>query len=652
MAANRRQDGRAIFRTSCVLFPLLLGAAVFLLFRGPAIEPVMDAGPGAGTAGAGGPGEAVRATTPLDRDLLADPRVRAVFDIIRKGGRCCYPRASRAAEALGPSLVDKLLPILRHGDDEMQLAAMYLVPRRPSDRRVVMLLCDLVSDPEESDEVRKEALRALERMEPGLTCEDIEGLLPLFRKLALDRSLWRPLRYAALDQICEHGFGPDCAHPSLEALLALLRDHEDHECLRLEAAERIQELFEQNPARPLPVDALVEAMRNPREQYAIDSHVLGILRSAPSRAGAALPFLLGKVDQALAFRFEEGAWTCDPPDEGPSPWEDSWEGANPFQPVWNEATTLDFPAREAAALLLAIAPASELAKKAALVLLLETSLGRGGVQEPREVLRPFHDMPAIRRALDDASMRGTVAEVLRLSGFENERTLAFLADGARSMDRDFRLACTRALAALTPLDFDEGEETARARPKIALLAEKLLDADEEVRRSAAWLFHDIESEDAAAPLVQPALERALGDRSERVRVFVAWGLRDLAPEKAFPVLAGLVRSPRTQVRQWVARCLCYVPEEELAPFFPLLADKSRDVRYAALLHFSTFGSRHPGALPVFLRLLGDPEPPIRALAASAVAASDEGLGRSRPRLAALLSDPDPDVRRAVRQILD
>jgi len=180
-------------------------------------------------------------------------------------------------------------------------------------------------------------------------------------------------------------------------------------------------------------------------------------------------------------------------------------------------------------------------------------------------------------------------------------------------------------------------------PAVPGLLAALRDAEEDVRREAAWVLGKIG--DAAAV---PGLLAALHDADVDVRVAAAAALGQIGDATAVPGLLAALHDADVDVRWTAARALERIGDAAAVPGrLAALGDADADVRWAAAVALGQIGDN--AAVPGLLAALGDADADVREAAAAAL--GEIGDAAAVPGLLAALRDADWRVRRAAARAL-
>ena len=180
-------------------------------------------------------------------------------------------------------------------------------------------------------------------------------------------------------------------------------------------------------------------------------------------------------------------------------------------------------------------------------------------------------------------------------------------------------------------------------PAVPGLLAALRDAEEDVRREAAWVLGKIG--DAAAV---PGLLAALHDADVDVRVAAAAALGQIGDATAVPGLLAALHDADVDVRWTAARALERIGDAAAVPGrLAALGDADADVRWAAAVALGQIGDN--AAVPGLLAALGDADADVREAAAAAL--GEIGDAAAVPGLLAALGDANADVREAAAAAL-
>jgi len=180
-------------------------------------------------------------------------------------------------------------------------------------------------------------------------------------------------------------------------------------------------------------------------------------------------------------------------------------------------------------------------------------------------------------------------------------------------------------------------------PAVPGLLAALRDAEEDVRRKAAWVLGKIG--DAAAV---PGLLAALHDADVDVRVAAAAALGQIGDATAVPGLLAALHDADVDVRWTAARALERIGDAAAVPGrLAALGDADADVRWAAAVALGQIGDN--AAVPGLLAALGDADADVREAAAAAL--GEIGDAAAVPGLLAALGDANADVREAAAAAL-
>jgi HEAT repeat protein/beta-lactamase regulating signal transducer with metallopeptidase domain len=170
------------------------------------------------------------------------------------------------------------------------------------------------------------------------------------------------------------------------------------------------------------------------------------------------------------------------------------------------------------------------------------------------------------------------------------------------------------------------------------LGEALSDEDAEVRRTALWALGQIESPEAVGPLA-----RALGDADPEVRSTAAWALGQIESREAVAPLAAAIADEDVGVREQVVWALGQIESAEaVEPLGRALRDAEPQVRRQAAWALGQIESEAAvDALSTALQ--GDDDVEVRRQAAWALGQIESEA--AVPALAAALADADSEVAR-------
>ena len=170
---------------------------------------------------------------------------------------------------------------------------------------------------------------------------------------------------------------------------------------------------------------------------------------------------------------------------------------------------------------------------------------------------------------------------------------------------------------------------------VAALEAALADPERDVRLAAAIALDRTPGE--VAPAVVAALVGALDDRNPRVRraALRALGRHRAAPERVAAVLDDPSLPTSTAAREALAATGATTAKA--------VAESMRRGGYAALHHgvllFERFGAAGAPAVPVLAAMLADPDPNVREIAARCLFAIGPAAAPAAPPLLVALSDP-------------
>jgi HEAT repeat protein len=157
----------------------------------------------------------------------------------------------------------------------------------------------------------------------------------------------------------------------------------------------------------------------------------------------------------------------------------------------------------------------------------------------------------------------------------------------------------------------------------------------------------------ALPAVQAAL-RDPDSEAERIKgALKACGIIGQAAAPAIPDVATLLVEPG--VTSEAAIALSYMGKDALPPLRNALSHNDRVVRRESLRSIGKLKDRAPLDIAVVMPLLGrgleDPDPGVRAVAATYLGIIHEAPDEAVPALARALTDPDAEVRRSAAAAL-
>jgi len=157
----------------------------------------------------------------------------------------------------------------------------------------------------------------------------------------------------------------------------------------------------------------------------------------------------------------------------------------------------------------------------------------------------------------------------------------------------------------------------------------------------------------ALPAVQAAL-RDPDSEAERIKgALKACGIIGQAAAPAIPDVATLLVEPG--VTSEAAIALSYMGKDALPPLQNALSHNDRIVRRESLRSIGKLKDRAPLDISVVMPLLGrgleDPDPGVRAVAATYLGIIHEAPNEAVPALARALTDPDAEVRRSAAAAL-
>ncbi|MHC4790985.1 MAG: HEAT repeat domain-containing protein [Planctomycetota bacterium] len=146
----------------------------------------------------------------------------------------------------------------------------------------------------------------------------------------------------------------------------------------------------------------------------------------------------------------------------------------------------------------------------------------------------------------------------------------------------------------------------------ALVAQMGSESSAQVRQECIKALATLEMKEAL-----PAVERALTDEADSVRLAAVWGLYHLAGTKSAPALIGMLADKNEEVRRRATTCIGWLGQEELAvELLPLLDDNSVSVRRAAVEAMGSLRSRQ--VVSSLIEQLNDPVESIRKVVFSAL----------------------------------
>jgi HEAT repeat protein len=152
----------------------------------------------------------------------------------------------------------------------------------------------------------------------------------------------------------------------------------------------------------------------------------------------------------------------------------------------------------------------------------------------------------------------------------------------------------------------------------------------------------------ALPAIQTTLRDPQAEADRLKSALKAVGILGRIAAPAVPEITAVLEEPGLTAEAAIA--LSYVGPEAFEPLRAALGHSDPMVRREALRSIGKLKERAPleasVVLPVLVERMKDPDPTVRAVAATYLGIIHEGADRSVPALIAALSDADPEVRRA------
>jgi beta-lactamase regulating signal transducer with metallopeptidase domain/HEAT repeat protein len=139
------------------------------------------------------------------------------------------------------------------------------------------------------------------------------------------------------------------------------------------------------------------------------------------------------------------------------------------------------------------------------------------------------------------------------------------------------------------------------------------DKSRAVRRTATWACGETGDPSSVAVLVG-----VLADADPEIREMAAWSIGSCEPEKAPPALVRLLSDPHRDVRLSTAWALMEIGDEETADELEAAFSKEKDSEVQHGL-IRALGSMGDVSVATLTRLVGSPDPEIRAVAITALA---------------------------------
>lgn len=255
-------------------------------------------------------------------------------------------------------------------------------------------------------------------------------------------------------------------------------------------------------------------------------------------------------------------------------------------------------------------------------------------QQARTVVEGESIVPALVTALEDANGAVRLAAVKSLGELQDPRAIAALGKALREdTDPRVRRAAAEALGEI---------DDSRAVPHLlaALRSERIAD----VREAIVAALGEIDDPSAVS-----AVAAVVKDSSVGVRRAAASALNDFEDPAALPALLSMVRDTDAEVRRQVAHALSDMQSSQTFDALVALSrDSDAEVRAAAVNGLGDLEDAR--TLNALLAALGDSNAEVRSQAADAIHNIPD-MDKAPPRLIALLTDPDADVRQNVAHAL-
>jgi HEAT repeat protein len=152
----------------------------------------------------------------------------------------------------------------------------------------------------------------------------------------------------------------------------------------------------------------------------------------------------------------------------------------------------------------------------------------------------------------------------------------------------------------------------------------------------------------AVPVIQATLRDPQAEAEELKASLKAIGILGPVAAPAIAEVAAVLDEPGLTAEAAIA--LSYMGPDALEPLIEGLDSDDPVVRREALRSIGKLKERAPldaaAVLPVLVARMKDPDPGVRAVAATYLGIIHEGAGEAIPALIVGLRDPDPEVRRA------
>ena len=182
-----------------------------------------------------------------------------------------------------------------------------------------------------------------------------------------------------------------------------------------------------------------------------------------------------------------------------------------------------------------------------------------------------------------------------------------------------KIIFTRALSDIASQDATVRADAAKTMACIrhelsvkALVAQMVSESSAQVRQECIKALATLEMKEAL-----PAVERALTDEADSVRLAAVWGLYHLAGTESAPALIRMFTDKNEGIRRRAATCIGWLGQEELAvELLPLLDDNRVSVRRAAVEAMGNLRSRQ--VVSSLIEQLNDPVVSIRKVVSSAL----------------------------------
>lgn len=186
----------------------------------------------------------------------------------------------------------------------------------------------------------------------------------------------------------------------------------------------------------------------------------------------------------------------------------------------------------------------------------------------------------------------------------------------------------------------------RERLGMRARVERMLGDEPDVAAMAAWTLGEYEQRASV-----PALRRALGHASPRVRTGAAWALGQVEDPSAAEDLERLVaRDGDRRVQLAAVHALGSIEAPRSAPTLARATESTdRELRYSALEALLDLDQEDDALVPLFLRFVADPDAEVRVRVIEALGSL--GAVEAVPAIKRALEDRVPEVRRAAVEAL-